>query len=308
MEPVIITAAITGAATVPSLTPHLPWRTQDIVDSAVGAAEAGAAIVHVHARNQQDGSPSSAPEVFGEIMSRIKARCDVVICMTTGGSPAMSVQERTANVAHFEPEMCSFNLGSMNFGLQTALKRPREWQFEWEPKYLEASKDFVFKNTFHDLEHLCGLVRKFQVKPELEAYDVGHLYNLAHLVEEGLMTPPMHIQFVMGVLGGIGTMPEDLTFLKRKADTLFGADRFTWSVCAASSGQFNLAPISIQMGGHVRVGLEDNIYLRRGVLAESNAQLVEKAVVMANDMGRQVATPADARRILGLRGIDKVKY
>ena len=308
MEPVIITAAITGAVAVPSLTPHLPWKTQDIVDSAVGAAEAGASIVHIHARNPEDGSPSAAAEVFREIMSSIKARSDVVICMTTGGSPAMTVQERTVNVTRFEPEMCSFNLGTMNFGLQTALKRKREWRFEWEPQYLEASKDFVFKNTFHDLEHLCSLVQKYQVKPELEAYDVGHLYNLAYLVQEGMMKPPMHIQFVMGVLGGIGTMPEDLVFLKRKADTLFGADNFTWSVCAASSGQFNLAPISLQMGGHVRVGLEDNIYLRRGVLAESNAQLVEKACRMAEDMGREIAAPADARRILGLRGKDKVKF
>ncbi|MDF1552248.1 MAG: 3-keto-5-aminohexanoate cleavage protein [Deferrisomatales bacterium] len=308
MEPVIITAAITGAIAVPSVTPYLPWKTEDIIDSAVGAAEAGASIVHIHARNPMDGSPSADPEVFGQIMSGIKERAYVVICMTTGGSPAMTVQERTANVTRFEPEMCSFNLGSMNFGLQQALKKERKWQFEWEPKYLEASKDFVFKNTFHDLEHLCGLVRKYGVKPELEAYDVGHLYNLAYLVREGLMTPPMHIQFVMGVLGGIGTMPEDLIFLKRKADTLFGAEGYTWSVCAASSGQFNLAPISIQMGGHVRVGLEDNIYLRKGVLAESNAQLVEKAVAMVTDMGRQVATPADARRILGLKGIDQVKY
>ncbi|MBI5441941.1 MAG: 3-keto-5-aminohexanoate cleavage protein [Deltaproteobacteria bacterium] len=308
MEPVIITAAITGAVAVPSLTSHLPWKTEDIVDSAVGAAEAGAAIVHIHARNPADGSPSSDGGIFGEIMSGIKKRSDVVICMTTGGSPAMTVQERTVNVTRFEPEMCSFNLGSMNFGLHQALKKKREWRFEWEPKYLEASKDFVFKNTFFDLEHLCGLVRNYGTKPELEAYDVGHLYNLAYLVQEGLMTPPMHIQFVMGVLGGIGTMPEDLTFLKRKADTLFGTENYTWSVCAASSGQFNLAPISLQMGGHVRVGLEDNIYLRRGVLAESNAQLVEKAVAMATDMGRQAATPADARRILGLKGLEKVKY
>jgi uncharacterized protein (DUF849 family) len=308
MEPLIITTAITGAATVPTLTPHLPWKTQDIIDSAVSSAEAGAAIVHIHARNPQDGSPSSSPEVFAEIMSGIKARSDVIICMTTGGSPAMTVQERTANVARFSPEMCSFNLGSMNFALHPPLKRIKEWRFEWEPKYLEASKDFVFKNTFADLEHLCGLVREHKTKPELEVYDVGHLYNLAHIVGEGMLHPPMHIQFVMGVLGGIGTMPEDLTFLKRKADTLFGPTLFTWSVCAVSSGQFNLAPISIQMGGHVRVGLEDNIYLRKGVLAESNAQLVEKAVRMAGEMGRPVATAAEARRILGLKGIAQVAY
>jgi uncharacterized protein (DUF849 family) len=308
MEPLIITTAITGAATVPTLTPYLPWKTQDIIDSAVSSAEAGAAIVHIHARNPQDGSPSSSPEIFEAIMSGIKKRSNVIICMTTGGSPAMTVQERTANVARFAPEMCSFNLGSMNFSLHPPLKRIKEWRFEWEPKYLEASKDFVFKNTFADLEHLCALVQKHKTKPELEAYDVGHLYNLAHIVAEGMIQMPLHIQFVMGVLGGIGTMPEDLTFLKRKADTLFGADSYTWSVCAASSGQFNLAPISIQMGGHVRVGLEDNIYLRRGVLAESNAQLVEKAVRMAEDMGRPVASPAEARKILGLKGIDQVAY
>ncbi len=308
MEPLIITTAITGAATVPTLTPYLPWKTRDIIDSAVSSAEAGAAIVHIHARNPVDGSPSSSPDVFAEIMSGVKARSDVVICMTTGGSPAMTVQERTANVARFAPEMCSFNLGSMNFALHQPLKRIKEWRFAWEPKYLEASKDFVFKNTFADLEHLCALVRQHGTKPELEVYDVGHLYNLAHIVGEGMIQPPLHIQFVMGVLGGIGTMPEDLTFLKRKADTLFGSDSTTWSVCATSSGQFNLAPISIQMGGHVRVGLEDNIYLRKGVLAESNAQLVERAVRMAGDMGRPVASPAEARNILGLKGIGQVGY
>ncbi len=308
MEPLIITTAITGAATVPTLTPYLPWKTQDIIDSAVSSAEAGAAIVHIHGRNPLDGSPSSAPEVFAEIMTGIKARSDVVICMTTGGAPTMTVQERTANVARFAPEMCSFNLGSMNFALHPPLKRIKEWRFEWEPKYLEASKDFVFKNTFYDLEHLCNLVREHRTKPELEVYDVGHLYNLAHIVGEGMIRSPMHIQFVMGVLGGIGTMPEDLTFLKRKADTLFGPTSYTWSVCATSSGQFNLAPISIQMGGHVRVGLEDNIYLRKGVLAESNAQLVERAGRMAGDMGRAVASPTEARRILGLKGKDQVGY
>ncbi len=300
MVPLIITAAITGAATVPSLTPHLPLRPLDIADSAVGAAKAGAAVAHIHARNPDDGSPASSSELFQEIVSSIKERSDVIICMTTGGSQKMTIQERAANVALLRPEMCSFSLGSMNLALHPSLKRIKDWRFNWEAPFLEASRDFVFKNSFKDLEYLCRFIRDNQVKPELEVYDVGHLYNLAYLVDEDLMPMPMHIQFVMGVLGGIGSMPEDLLFLKRKADTLFGSLNYTWSVCATGSGQFNLAPISIQMNGHIRVGLEDNIYLKKGILAETNAQLVQKARRMGEEMGRSAASPEEARRILGL--------
>lgn len=308
MEKVIITAAITGAATVPSLTPYLPTTPQEIAQSAINAVKAGAAIVHIHARNPEDGSPSARPEHFRPILVQIKEATDAVVCITTGGSPTMTVQERAANVPEFKPEMCSFNLGSMNFALHTALKRQRQWKYPWEPKFLEMSKDFVFKNTFLDFEHLCRVTRENGVKPELEVYDVGHLYNLSFLVEEGMIDPPLHLQFVMGVLGGIGTMPEDLTFLKHKADLLFGPKQFTWSVVGVGVAQFNLAAISLQMGGHVRVGLEDNIYIKKGVLAKSNAELVERAVRLAAEFEREPATPDEARQILGLKGKEKVGF
>ncbi len=308
MEPIIITAAITGAATVPTLTPYLPETPRQIADSAVEAAESGAAVVHIHARHPDNGAPSADPEHFREILVSIKERCDAVINITTGGSPTMSIEERAANIGVFEPEMCSFNLGSMNFGLHPPLKKIKDWKYPWEPQYLEMSKDFVFKNTFADFEHLCALVKKHNVKPELEIYDVGHLYNLAFLIREKMVDLPVHLQFVMGVLGGIGTMPEDLTFLHRKACTLFGPENFTWSVCAVGAGQFSLAPIAMTLGGHVRVGLEDNIYLKKGVLAESNAQLVAKAVRLAEEMDRVPATPDQARAILGLKGRQAVNY
>jgi len=308
MEKVIITAAVTGAATVPTLTPYLPHTPKEVAASAIEAARAGAAIVHIHARHPEHGAPSSDPAHFRESLTEIKAKSDAVICISTGGSPTMSVQERAANVGVFKPEMCSFNLGSMNFGLHPALKRRGEWKYPWEPKFLEMSKDVVFKNTFLDFEHLCKLTREHQVKPELEIYDVGHLYNLAYLVQEKMIDFPMHLQFVMGVLGGIGTMPEDLTFLKRKADTLFGAENYTWSEVGVGIAQFSLAAISLQMGGHVRVGLEDNIYIRRGVLAKSNAELVEKVIRMAAEFDREPATPAEARQILGLKGKDRVNF
>lgn len=308
MEPIIITAAVTGAATVPTLSPHIPHKPKEIADSAVEAAEAGAAILHVHARNPDDGAPSAKADHFREILTSIKARTDAIVNITTGGSPAMSVRERAANVGVFAPEMCSFNLGSMNFALHPPLKRIKEWRYEWEPAYLEASKDFVFKNTFHDLEHLCSLVREHNVKPEGEIYDVGHLYNLAFMIEEGFVDLPVHVQFVMGVLGGIGVMPEDLVFLQRKADTLIGSENYTWSVCGVGRGQFGLAPMAMAMGGHVRVGLEDNLYISKGVLAKSNAELVEKAVMLAKEMDRRVVGPTEARRILGLKGMNRVNY
>lgn len=308
MDKVIITAAITGAATVPTLTPYLPVTPKQIASSAVEAAQAGAAIVHIHARHPDHGAPSSDPGHFRETLTQIKAETDAVICISTGGSPTMTVEERAANVGVFKPEMCSFNLGSMNFGLHPALKRHEEWKHPWEPKFLEMSKDFVFKNTFLDFEHLCKITREHHVKPELEIYDVGHLYNLAFLVQEKMLDFPMHLQFVMGVLGGIGTMAEDLTFLKHKADLLFGPRNFTWSEVGVGIAQFSLAAISLPMGGHVRVGLEDNIYIRRGVLARSNAELVEKAIRLATEFDREPATPEEARKILGLKGKECVDF
>jgi len=308
MDKLIITAAISGAATIPSLTPYLPITPRQVADSAIEAAEAGAAIVHIHARRPEDGFPSSDQEHFREIVTRIKEHSEVVICITTGGSVLMTVEERAATIPVFKPEMCSFNMGSINFALHPALRVIKEYKYPWEKQYLEMSRDFVFKNTFKDLEYLSKITRDNQTRPELEIYDVGHLYNLDFLVTEGLMSPPLHMQFVMGVLGAIRGTPEDLTYLVTKARVLFGKENFTWSVIGVGAAEINLSTMAIHMGGHVRVGLEDNIFLRRGVLAKSNAELVEHVVDLAGMLDRQVATPADARRILKLKGKDKVNF
>jgi uncharacterized protein (DUF849 family) len=308
MEKLIITAAITGAATVPSLTPYLPLTPKQIADSAIEAAKAGAAIVHIHARRPEDGFPSSDPEHFREILTRIKEKTDVVICITTGGSVLMTVEERAATIPMFKPEMCSFNMGSINFALHTSVKAIKEFKYPWEKQYLEMSKDFIFKNTFKDFEYLCNVTRENNTKPELEIYDVGHLYNLDHLVTEKMMTPPMHMQFVMGVLGAIRGTPEDLTYLVTKAKVLFGKENFTWSVIGVGAAEINLSTMAIHMGGHVRVGLEDNIFIKKGILAKSNAELVEKVVKLAELLHRDVATPADARRILKLKGPENVNF
>jgi uncharacterized protein (DUF849 family) len=308
MAKLIITAAITGAATVPSLSPHLPLTPKDVADSAIEAAESGAAIVHIHARRPEDGYPSSDPEHFREIITRIKNNSDVVICITTGGSVLMTVEERAATIPLFKPEMCSFNMGSINFALHDSLKSIKEFKYPWEREYLEMSRDFIFKNTFKDFDYLAKVTRDNNTKPELEIYDVGHLYNLDYLVHEKLMAPPLHLQFVMGVLGGIRGNPEDLTYLKTRAEVLFGKENFTWSVIGVGAAEINLSTMAIHMGGHVRVGLEDNIYIKKGVLAKSNAELVEKIVRLADILNREVATPDDARQMLGLKGKDNVNF
>lgn len=308
MGKLIITAAISGAATIPSLSPYLPLSPREIADSALEAAKAGASVVHVHARRPEDGFPSSSPDHFREILTRIKDKSDVVVCVTTGGSAMMTVEERAAIVPLFKPEMCSFNMGSINFALHTSLKYLKEFKYPWEKPYLEMSKDFVFKNTFKDFEYLCEVTRANNTKPELEIYDVGHLYNLDHLVTEGLMKPPLHMQFVMGVLGAIRGTPEDLTFLVTKARSLFGTENFSWSVIGVGAAEINLSTMAIHMGGHVRVGLEDNIFIKKGVLAKSNAELVDKVVKLADLLHREVATPDEARQILGLKGLQNVNY
>jgi uncharacterized protein (DUF849 family) len=308
MEKLIITAAITGAATVPSLSPYLPLTPKQIADSAIDAAEAGAAIVHVHARRPEDGYPSCDPKHFQEIITRIKESSNVIICITTGGSVLMTVEERAAPVVLFRPEMCSFNMGSINFALHTSLKHLKELKYPWEREYLEKSKDFIFKNTFKDFEYLCKITQENLTKPELEIYDVGHLYNLDYLVTEGMMSPPLHLQFVMGVLGGIRGTPEDLSYLYTRAQVLFGGENFTWSVIGVGAAEINLSTMAIHMGGHVRVGLEDNVYIKKGVLAKSNAELVQKVVKLAEILNREVATPDEARRMLGLKGRDHVNF
>ena len=308
MQKLIITAAITGAATIPSLSQYLPIAPEQIADSAIQAAEAGAAIVHIHARRPEDGFPSSDSELFREIITKIKSKCNVVICITTGGSVLMTVEERAATIPLFKPEMCSFNMGSINFALHPSARHIKEFKFPWEQQYLEMSKDFIFKNTFKDFEYLAKVTRENNTKPELEIYDVGHLYNLDFLVSEGMLAPPLHLQFVMGVLGAIRGTPEDLTYLRTKAEVLFGKENFTWSVIGVGAAEINLSTMAIHMGGHVRVGLEDNIFIKKGVLAKSNAELVEKIVKLADMLNRDVATPDDARSILRLKGLNKVNF
>jgi uncharacterized protein (DUF849 family) len=301
MEKLIITSAITGAATVPSLTPYLPITPKEIADSAIASAKAGAGIVHIHARRPEDGFPSSDVELFKEIVQLIREQSNVIICITTGGSTLMTIQERAAVIPKLRPEMCSFNLGSINFALHKSLPAIQTFKYSWEKAYLENSKDFIFKNTFKDFEYLCHLIQETHTKPELEVYDVGHLYNLDHLVSEGQISPPFHLQFVMGVLGGIRGNPEDLTFLLTKARVLFGENNFTWSVIGVGASEINLSTMAIHMGGHVRVGLEDNIYLKKGVLAKSNAELVQKIVDLADMLNREIATPDEARKILKIK-------
>jgi uncharacterized protein (DUF849 family) len=310
MDKLIITAAITGSIHTPSMSSHLPITPEQIADDAVRAAEAGAAIVHLHVRNPQTGQPSSDMNLFGEVLRSIKKRSDVIINTTTGGSVTMTPQERVKVVPTFKPEMASLNMGSMNFGLYPMAKRKNtNWKFDWETKYLEGTRDAVFKNTFSDTAFFCKTMYENETKPELECYDVGHIYNAKQHLEDGSIKPPIHIQFVLGVLGGIGATPEDFLHMKATADKLLGQENFTYSVCAAGRMEFALCILSAVSGGHVRVGLEDNLYLSRGVLAKSNADLVTKIKQLSGDLtGREPATPEEARSILGLKGNAKTAF
>ena len=301
---VIISCAITGSIHVPSLTPHLPITPSQIAQNAIGAAKAGAAIVHLHARDPEDGRPTPDPEVFSRFLPEIRAVSDVVINITTGGGHGMSLEERTAAARRFQPELCSLNMGSMNFGLFPMLDRIGDFRYEWEPDYLEMTRDFIFKNTFKDIESIVSDLGVGGTRFEFECYDVGHLYNLAFLLEKGIVEPPLFVQTVFGILGGIGTHPEDLLHMKRTADRLFG-DEYVWSVLAAGRHQTPLVTQAAILGGNVRVGLEDSIYLARGVLAESNAQQVEKIARILGELSLEIATPDEARQRLGLKGRDR---
>lgn len=311
MDKLIITAAITGGVTMPVQSSYLPLTPQQIANEAVRAAEAGAASIHIHARNPQDGRPTADPEVYKQILPKIRERCDVIVCITTGGGIGLSTAERIRVVPTFKPELATFNMGSMNFSIHPigARYRDGDYRYAWEKGYIAASKDAVFRNTFADLEHFCQTMKDHNTKPECEVYDVGHIYNTSFLVKQGAPDLPLWLQFVTGVLGGIGSALEDIMYLKHTADRLIGADNYRWSVIGAGyPQQFQVATLAIMMGGHVRVGLEDNIFMDRGVLATSNAQLVEKAVRLARELGREIATPNEARRILGLKGKDLVSF
>ncbi|MCZ8044932.1 MAG: 3-keto-5-aminohexanoate cleavage protein [Beijerinckiaceae bacterium] len=304
---VIITCAVTGAIHTPSMSPHLPVTAEEIIDAAVGAAEAGAALVHVHARNPVTGQPDQSPEAFEPFLKVIKQRSNCVINITTGGAPTMGVEERLGPCAHFKPEVASLNMGSMNFGLYPMLARFKDFKHDWERPYLEGSKDRIFKNTFQDIENILTTCAENNTRFEIECYDIGHLYTLAHFVDRGLVKPPFFVQSVFGILGGIGPHPEDVIHMKRTADRLFG-DQYQWSVLGAGRHQLPIAAMAVSMGGNLRVGLEDSLWLGPGQFAKSNADQVRAARMIIEGLGLEVATPEDARAVLQLKGADKVNF
>ena len=307
MSRVIITCAVTGAIHTPSMSKYLPVSPGEIAEAALGAAEAGAAIVHLHARDPRDGRPSQDPEHFRPILEEVKRNSDVVINLTTGGSPHMTVEERIRPAREFSPELASLNMGSMNFGLYPMLDRFREFECEWEREALEKSRDLVFKNTFQDVETILGFGAENATKFEFECYDISHLNNLRHFHERGLTRGPLFVQSVFGLLGGITPHPEDLMHMRRTADRHF-ADGYQWSVLGAGRNQMRIAAIGAASGSHVRVGLEDSLWLGPGNLAESNAAQVARARTIIEALDLPVATPADARAILGLKGRDSVGF
>ncbi|MGV0876326.1 3-keto-5-aminohexanoate cleavage protein [Martelella sp. FLE1502] len=304
---VIVTCAVTGSIHTPSMSPHLPVTPQEIADAAIGAAEAGASVVHLHARDPKTGAPDQSPERYSEFLQVIKQRTDCVINITTGGAPTMSVEERLRPVAQFKPEIASLNMGSMNFGLYPMLERFTEFQHDWERDYLEGSRDRIFRNTFSDIENILTTCAEHGTRFEVECYDIGHLYTCAHFVERGLIKPPVFIQSVFGILGGIGGHPEDVIHMKRTADRLFGDD-YQWSVLGAGRNQMPIAMHSVLMGGNLRVGLEDSLWIGPGRLAKSNAEQVALARQMVESLGMEVATPDEAREILELKGADRVAF
>ena len=310
MEKLILTTALTGAITVPSQTPHLQYTVEGIADDAIACAKAGSTSVHIHARNPENGHPSSDPEIVKKIASRIKANCDAIVCITTGGGMGMTPQDRLRGAATCQPELASFNLGSMNFSMHPVAKRykPEDWKFDWEQDYVEGTKDFIFRNTFGDMEIFADTMEKNNVKPEFEAYDLSHLYNLKFLEKNGIVKPPYWIQFVLGVLGGLAAAPDALIQMVQTANNLFGKDNFRWSVIGVGYPmEFNMAAMAIMMEGHVRVGLEDNLFVKRKVLAK-NVDLVEKVKRLADEFEREIATPQEGREMLGLKGLDAVGF
>jgi uncharacterized protein (DUF849 family) len=304
---VIITCAVTGAIHTPSMSPHLPITPEEIADAAIGAAEAGAAVVHLHARRASDGLPDQDPKAFAPFLRVIKQRSNCIINITTGGAPTMSIEERLRPAHHFAPEVASLNMGSMNFGLYPMLNRFKEFKHAWERPYLEGSRDRIFKNTFADIEHILTSCAENGTRFEVECYDIGHLYTLAHFAERGVIKPPFFVQSVFGILGGIGPHPEDVAHMKRTADRLFGSE-YHWSVLGAGRNQLPIAAMAAAMGGNVRVGLEDSLWIGAGKLAESNAQQVTKARQIIVGLGLDIASSDEARDILELKGGDRVNF
>ena len=304
---VIITCAVTGSIHTPSMSPHLPVTPDEIAQAAIAAAEEGATILHLHAREPEDGRPTQDPEMFRRFLPRIKQSCEAVVNITTGGAPSMTIEQRLQPALQCKPEVASLNMGSMNFGLFPMLNRFKDLKHDWERQHLEKSRDLVFKNTFQDVEYILTSCSDNGTRFEFECYDISHLYNLAHFLDRGLVKPPLFVQSVFGILGGIGTHPEDVLHMRRTADRLFGND-YVWSVLGAGRSQIPIASMSAAMGGNVRVGLEDSLWAGPGKLAESNAQQVRLVRQVIEGLSLEVAAPEDARQMLDLKGGDAVAF
>ncbi|NQU03736.1 MAG: 3-keto-5-aminohexanoate cleavage protein [Syntrophaceae bacterium] len=313
MHKVIITAAVTGGDVVPSQSPFLPITPREIADEAVRSAEAGAAIVHIHARDPKTGEPSADPSLFLEIMGSIKQRSDVVICPTTGGNPRMTLEERMRVLPRFKPEMATLNMGTMNYALhfiaESYARRGKTFKYDWEMAYLEESKGALFRNTFVDMEYIINLMAENDVRPEIEIYDLGMLFNTAYFVNKGILKRPLQMQFILGILGGVQADLGILQYFKKVADEQFGRGEYTFSTIGAGyPDEFHLGAMSVLLGGNVRVGMEDNLKIAKGEYAKSNSELVEKMAKIIRALDMEIAAPEEARNILGLKGKDNVGF
>lgn len=303
----IITAAVSGAIHTPTMSPHLPITPQQLIDDIMSVHEAGGAVAHLHVREPETGQPKADQEIFKEVAAEVKKRCDIVLCMTTGGSLGDTVENRARVVSTLEPELASLNAGSLNFALfHVVPKYEGRWKYDWERQYLAGTEDFIFPNTFYTIRKFTELMGQYGTKPEFEIYDVGMINNLAYLIDAGKIETPVYLQFVLGILGGIPATVENLVFLVQTARQQIGD--FQWSVCAAGRTQLAMTTHALLMGGHARVGLEDNLYLEKGTLAKSSGEQVAKLKRIAGELGVETATPEEARQILGLKGLDKVNF
>jgi uncharacterized protein (DUF849 family) len=309
MSKLIITVACTGGVHTPTMSPYLPITPEQIADDAVRAHEAGAAIAHIHVRDPQTGKPSTDPELFRQVLTRIKSRCNMIVNTTTGGGIGFTTQDRLRTVTTFKPELASFNAGSINFALYDIPQRMgiKEWKYDWEAPYLNQTRDYIFPNTFKTLEEFAQVFRECQTKPELEIYDTAMINNVAYLVERGFLDKPVYLQFVMGIMGSLPATVEELAHLHQTAQRAFGNDYF-WSVIGGGRAQMRLGAVAMTMGGNVRVGMEDSLFVGKGVLAKSSADQVEKLVRIAKELDVQIASPDEARGILGLKGSTNVNF
>lgn len=307
MSKFIVTAALTGAIHTPTMSPHLPITPDELAEEARRASEAGAAVVHIHARDPETGQPSADSQLFGEILSKIKAKSDAVVCTTTGGGFGMTVDQRVSVVKSYSPELASLNAGSLNFALHPILEKVKNFKHDWEPQYLGMSEDFIFPNTFKTLREFSQFFAIEETKAELEIYDAGMLNTVAFLIERGHLKKPVYLQFVLGILGGMQATVNNLVFLVNSAREIIGDD-FVWSVCAAGKDQFRMCNLALLMGGFTRVGLEDNLYLEKGKMAQSSAEQVEKIIRIGKEHGLEAASPDEARELLHLKGLEKVRF